>query len=60
MKVNINGSGDLFFRGDLKHIIDKECEFIKQCKSGLIQVKYDGKYFSIPKRNVDVIEVKKD
>lgn len=53
--VRINASGDLMSDGTLKTIIGKDCKLIKQCKSGLLQVEWRGKFYSLPMKNVDVI-----
>lgn len=67
IRVKVNGRGDLFCDADVRHLINKTCIFVKQCKSGLIQIAYQGKMHSLPLRNLDlempvdvVIIMKKD
>jgi hypothetical protein len=52
----LNGNGDLSMLDEVKPYIGKPVEWVKVCKSGLIQIRAeDGTLLSVPKRNLDVL-----
>jgi len=53
--VRIIGYPYITMNQELKHLNGKHCMLIKQCKSGLLQVKCEGKFYSIPMHSVDVL-----
>lgn len=53
--VTVNPDGDIGIDPDIRRIIGKESRVIKRCKSGLVQIECEGKLYSIPLRNLDLI-----
>ena len=53
--ATINTIGDFRMCGDTKHLVGKVVKLIKVTKSGMIQVEYNKKLYSIPPRNVDYL-----
>jgi hypothetical protein len=54
VKYVLNGTRDLGFDGAIKPYLWQEVEFVRVCKSGLIQVKaVDGTLLSVPRRNLN-------
>ena len=51
----INSIGDLMMDGTLKHIIGKECNIVKVTKGGMILVEHNGKQYSVPPKNIELI-----
>ncbi len=54
--VTVNGSGDLYFDGDLRQIIHKIVYVNRQCKNGLYEVIHESKKYYVPKRNLSSIK----
>lgn len=48
----VSGRGDLAFDGELRPLIGKDVEFTRLTKSGLAYVRFEGKMYSIPQRNL--------
>lgn len=56
MYYKLNGNGDLAMLADCKPYIGEFVEWVKTCKSGLIQVRTtDGNLISVPKRNLTFV-----
>lgn len=54
----LNGHGDLAMDGEICPYIGQLVEWVKLCKSGLIQIRTnDRKLFSVPQRNLTDIQV---
>ena len=51
----VNGFRDLGIDPDMRKIIGEEVTIIKQCKSGLVQIEREGKFYSIRMTNLDPI-----
>lgn len=52
--VTVNGFRDLGMEVAMRRIIGREGKLVKRCKSGLLQVECEGKFFSVPPINVDL------
>lgn len=52
----VNGFRDLGFDPDMRKIIGEEVILIKQCKSGLVQIKHGKNLYSVPPINLDLKE----
>jgi hypothetical protein len=53
--VRVNGDGDLRMDWDARPHVGCEAVIIKQCKSGLYQVRTMHGVISLPKRNLDAV-----
>lgn len=52
--VVVNSHRDIGIDPDIRRIIGKDSTLVKQCKSGLLQVEHEGKFYSVPPINVDL------
>jgi len=52
--VTVNGFRDLGIDPDMRRIIGQECVVVKQCKSGLVQIKHGKSFYSVPLINLDL------
>lgn len=48
----VNGSGDLFMDYDLRPVIGNEVEVVQVNKSGTVQVLFEGKLYSLTRKNL--------
>jgi hypothetical protein len=54
-EVIVNSGRDLGMCSERRRLIGKTCTLFKRCKSGLLQVSYQGKLYSLAQYNVDAI-----
>jgi hypothetical protein len=55
--ARLNGRRDLAWESELRPYIGSRVEIVKTCKSGLIQIRTsDGGLYSVPKRNLDLVD----
>jgi hypothetical protein len=59
-KATVNGKGDLAMIREQRAIIGETVNIIKTCKSGLIQIEFQGRFYTLPKRNLDFIDPHSD
>lgn len=53
-EVVVNGFRDLACDRSIRGVIGQTSKLVKQCKSGLLQVEYAGKFYTVPMFNVDL------
>lgn len=53
--VVINPFRKLGIRSNLREIIgNNPCRLVMHCKNGLVQIEYEGKFYRIPMRNIEL------